>query len=93
MDTHNFNNDSKLYFNTSFQNYERTSKSTERLQPTANGDWKRPLGKNKNLEQIIDEQFSVQGNFKTGQNKHQLFTGVNMENSFSQTCTKLQIVI
>ncbi len=85
--THNFNNDWKLNFNTSFQNYERTSKGTERVQPAANGDWNRPLGQNKNLEQIIGEQLSVQGNFKTGQIKHQLFTGVDMENSFSQAYT------
>ncbi len=87
--THNFNKDWKLNFNTSFQNYKRTSKGTERVQPTANGDWKRPLGQNKNLEQIIGEQLSVQGNFKTGQIKHQLFTGVDMENSFSQAYTFL----
>lgn len=85
--THNFNKDWKLNFNTSFQNFERTSKGTERVQPTANGDWNRPLGQNRNLEQIIGEQLSVQGNFKTGQIKHQLFTGVDMENSFSQTYT------
>ncbi|MGZ9675270.1 TonB-dependent siderophore receptor [Flavobacterium sp. GNP001] len=85
--THNFNKDWKLNFNTSFQNFERTSKGTERVQPAANGDWKRPLGQNKNLEQIIGEQLSVQGNFKTGQIKHQLFTGVDMENSFSQAYT------
>ncbi|MFV8363470.1 TonB-dependent siderophore receptor [Flavobacterium sp. ZT3P35] len=85
--THNFNKDWKLNFNTSFQNYKRTSKGTERVQPTANGDWKRPLGQNKNLEQIIGEQLSVQGNFKTGQIKHQLFTGVDMENSFLQAYT------
>lgn len=85
--THNFNKDWKLNFNTSFQNFERTSKGTERVQPTANGDWNRPLGQNRNLEQIIGEQLSVQGNFKTGQIKHQLFTGVDMENSFSQAYT------
>ncbi len=85
--THNFNKDWKFNFNTSFQNYERTSKGTERVQPTANGDWNRPLGQNKNLEQIIGEQLSVQGNFKTGQIKHQLFTGVDMENSFLQAYT------
>ncbi|MFV8356007.1 TonB-dependent siderophore receptor [Flavobacterium sp. XS1P32] len=85
--THNFNKDWKLNFNTSFQNYERTSKGTERVQPAANGDWNRPLGQNKNLEQIIGEQLSVQGNFKTGQIKHQLFTGVDMENSFLQAYT------
>ena len=45
------------------------------------------MGQNKNLEQIIGEQLSVQGNFKTSQIKHQLFTGVDMENSFSEACT------
>ena len=85
--THNFNKDWKLNFNTSFQNYERTSKGTERVQPTANGDWNRPLGQNKNLEQIIGEQLSVQGNFTTGKVKHQLFTGMDLENSFSQAYT------
>jgi iron complex outermembrane receptor protein len=41
------------------------------------------FGTKQNLEQIIGEQLSVQGNFKTGQIKHQLFTGVDMENSFT----------
>jgi iron complex outermembrane receptor protein len=52
------------------------------VQPTANGDWN-DLWDKQNLEQIIGEQLSVQGNFKTGQIKHQLFTGVDMENSFT----------
>jgi iron complex outermembrane receptor protein len=84
---HNFNKDWTLNFNTSFQNFDRTSKGTERIQPSANGDWKRPLGQNKNLEQIIAEQLSIQGTFKTGQIKHQLFTGVDMENSFTEANT------
>jgi outer membrane receptor for monomeric catechols len=45
------------------------------------------FGTKQNLEQIIGEQLSVQGNFKTGQIKHQLFTGVDMENSFLQAYT------
>ncbi|MGO4905913.1 TonB-dependent siderophore receptor [Flavobacterium sp. W20_MBD1_R3] len=84
---HDFNNNWKLNFNASFQNFDRTSKGTERIQPAANGDWKRPLGQNKNLEQIIGEQFSLQGNFKTGKIKHQLFTGVDMENAYTQAYT------
>ncbi len=81
---HEFNKDWKLNFNTSFQNYDRTSKGTERIQPAANGDWSRPLGQNKNLEQLIGEQINLQGCFKTGSIKHQLFTGVDFENSFNQ---------
>ncbi|SHM11722.1 TonB-dependent siderophore receptor [Flavobacterium xanthum] len=84
---HNFNKDWTLNFNTSFQNFDRTSKGTERIQPAANGDWKRPLGQNKNQEQIIAEQLSIQGTFKTGQVKHQLFTGVDLENSFTEANT------
>ena len=85
--SHNFNKNWKLDFNTSLQDYNRTSKGTERIQPAANGDWKRPLGQNKNLEQIIGEQFSLQGNFSTGKVKHQLFTGMDFENSFLQAYT------
>lgn len=85
--SHDFNKNWKLNFNSSFQNYDRTSKGTERIQPAANGDWSRPLGQNKNLEQIIGEQFSLQGNFVTGKIKHQLFTGVDLENSFLQAYT------
>jgi iron complex outermembrane receptor protein len=85
--SHDFNKDWKLNFNSSFQDYDRTSKGTERIQPAANGDWSRPLGQNKNLEQIIGEQFSLQGNFTTGKVKHQLFTGMDLENSFLQAYT------
>lgn len=90
---HDFNKHWKLNFNTSFQNYNRTSKGTERIQPsdeaneTAYGDWNRPLGQNKNLEKIIGEQLSLQGCFKTGKVKHQLFTGVDFENSYAQAYT------
>jgi len=90
---HDFNKRWKLNFNTSFQNYNRTSKGTERVQPsdevneTTYGDWNRPLGQNKNLEQIIGEQLSLQGCFKTGKVKHQLFTGVDFENSYAQAYT------
>jgi iron complex outermembrane receptor protein len=90
---HDFNKHYQLNFNTSFQNYNRTSKGTERVQPsdevneTTYGDWNRPLGQNKNLEQIIGEQLSLQGCFKTGKVKHQLFTGVDFENSYAQAYT------
>lgn len=82
---HDFNKDWKLNFNTSFQDYNRTSKGTERVQPAANGDWSRPLGQTKNLEQTIGEQINLQGNFTTGSIKHQLFTGVDFENSYLQS--------
>ncbi|MFD2909647.1 TonB-dependent siderophore receptor [Flavobacterium ardleyense] len=76
---HEFNSDWKLNFNGSFQDYNRTSIATERIQPAANGDWNRPYGRNKAVEQIFANQISLQGNFKTGKIKHQLFTGIDTE--------------
>jgi iron complex outermembrane receptor protein len=84
---HNFNENWKLNFNTSFQNYSRTFEGTERIQPSENGDWDRPLVKNKALEQIIGEQISLEGTFFTGKVKHQLFTGADVEYSFTQAYT------
>jgi iron complex outermembrane recepter protein len=84
---HQFNSMWKLNFNASYQNYDRTSEGTERVLPAANGDWARPLGKNKAVEQIIAEQISLQGNFSTGKIKHQLFTGIDAENSFADAYT------
>lgn len=84
---HDFNPNWKLNFNTSFQDYTRISKGTERIQPNTDGSWSRPLGQNRNEEAIASEQLSLQGNFATGKLKHQLFTGVDFENSFAQTYT------
>lgn len=90
---HNFNDNWKLNFNTSFQNYDRTSKGTERVSIDAtipnyvNGDYNRPLGQNQNFEQIIAEQLSLQGIFHTGSVKHQLFAGADFDNSFAQSNT------
>jgi iron complex outermembrane receptor protein len=84
---HQFNAKWKLNFNVSYQNYERTSEGTERVLPDVNGNWDRPLGKNKAVEDIIGEQISLQGNFTTGTIKHQLFTGIDAESSFADAYT------
>jgi iron complex outermembrane receptor protein len=84
---HQFNASWKLNFNASFQDYSRTSEGTERILPDVNGNWKRPLGKNKALEQILTEQVNLQGNFATGKIKHQLFTGIDFENSLADAYT------
>jgi iron complex outermembrane receptor protein len=85
---HDINKNWKLNFNSSFQTYDRQSKSTAQLSTvTATGNWTRPLVENKNLEQIVGDQLSLQGNFKTGSIKHQLFTGVDWENSFATAYT------
>ena len=84
---HEFNKNWKLNFNSSFQDYDRESIGTERIQPAANGDWNRPYGRNKAVEQIFANQISLQGNFKTGKIKHQLFTGIDTEISYADAYT------
>jgi iron complex outermembrane receptor protein len=87
---HDFNKNWKLNFNSSYQTYNRTQKSTAQLSGLENtatypipGTWNRGLTQGKNLEDILGEQLSLQGTFKTGSIKHQLFTGVDFENSFA----------
>jgi iron complex outermembrane receptor protein len=84
---HQLNSNWKLNWNSSWQNYDRTSIGTERIQPLANGDWTRPLGQNKATEQIIGSQINIQGTFITGKIKHQLFSGIDTENSLAQAYT------
>jgi len=85
---HDFSKNWKLNFNSSLQNYDRASKSTAQLSSVKeNGDWTRPLVQNKNLEQILGDQLSLQGNFNTGSVKHQIFTGADWENSFATAYT------
>jgi len=84
---HKFNDNWKLNFNTAFQNYERTWEGTERIQPLENGDWYRPLGKNKAIDQLISNQINLQGDFTTGKIKHQFFTGIDADNSQTQVYT------
>jgi iron complex outermembrane receptor protein len=87
MVKHDFNSNWKLNFNTSFQDYSRTWKGTERIQPSDTGNWSRPLGQNRNEETIASEQLSIQGNFATGTIKHQLFTGTDFENAVAEAYT------
>lgn len=91
---HDFNKNWKLNFNSSYQTYNRTQKSTAQLSglddtkiyPTP-GYWNRGLTQGQNLEQILGDQLSLQGNFNTGSVKHQIFTGVDWENSFATAYT------
>ncbi len=91
---HNLNDNWKLNFNSSFQFYDRTQKSTAQLSNLddiklhpVRGDWNRPLVQNKNLEKIVGDQLSLQGTFNTGTIKHQVFTGADWENSFATAYT------
>jgi iron complex outermembrane receptor protein len=84
---HDFNSNWKLNFNASVQDYSRTFIGTERIQPATNGNWNRPLGQTRNEETITAQQLSLQGIFFTGKIKHQIFTGVDFENSFAKAFT------
>jgi iron complex outermembrane receptor protein len=92
---HDFNKDWKLGFNTSYQSYHRTQKSTAQLSnlayTTVNGvqqvNWKRGLTQADAAENIFADQLNLQGTFKTGSIKHQIFTGVDYENSSAPSYT------
>ena len=88
---HEFNKNWKLSFNSSFQNYDRTQLSTAQMSNLdtypIRGDWKRGLTRNKNQEQVFGDQLSLQGIFKTGRIKHQIFTGADFENSLATAYT------
>ncbi|MFH7014848.1 TonB-dependent siderophore receptor [Flavobacterium sp. FlaQc-47] len=85
---HDFNKNWKLNFNSSYQSYRRTQTSTAQLSTIeANGNWKRGLTKSDGAEQIFGDQLSLQGTFNTGSIKHQIFTGVDYENSIAPSYT------
>ncbi|WP_291149333.1 TonB-dependent siderophore receptor [Flavobacterium sp. UBA7680] len=85
---HDFNKNWKLNFNSSYQSYRRTQTSTAQLSTIdVNGNWKRGLTKADAAEQIFGDQLSLQGNFNTGSIKHQIFTGVDYENSLAPSYT------
>ena len=85
---HDFNKNWKLNFNSSYQSYRRTQTSTAQLSTIdANGNWKRGLTKSDGAEQIFGDQLSLQGTFNTGSVKHQIFTGVDYENSLAPSYT------
>lgn len=88
---HDFNNNWKLGFNSSFQSYHRIQQSTAQLSSldsyTTPGDWKRGLTQTDAAERIFGDQLSLQGTFNTGKIKHQVFTGLDYEYSIAPTYT------
>lgn len=92
---HDFNDNWKLGFNTSYQSYNRTQKSTAQLSNLAYTDnngvqevnWKRGLTQADAAEKIFADQLSLQGTFNTGSIKHQIFTGADYENSSAPSYT------
>lgn len=87
MLNHKLNNNWKLNFNSSIQNFDRIWEGTERIQPNNIGDWNRPLGKYKIVEQIISEQINLQGSYTTGKIKHQVFSGIDTDKTFAEAYT------
>lgn len=63
----------------SYQNYNRDYYSTERIQAQANGDWARPLGRTRNVEDYYAAQLNLTGKFKTGSLAHNLLVGVDAD--------------
>jgi len=85
---HDFNDNWKLGFNSSFQSYRRTQTSTAQISTLdANANWKRGLTKSDGAEQIFGDQLTLQGIFNTGRVKHQIFTGIDYENSLAPSYT------
>lgn len=85
---HDFNDNWKLTFNSSYQSYHRTQKSTAQLSTVAaNGDWKRGLTQADAAEKIFGDQLNLQGTYYTGRIKHQIFTGLDYENSSAPSYT------
>ncbi|MBW1656504.1 TonB-dependent siderophore receptor [Flavobacterium quisquiliarum] len=85
---HEFNKNWKLNFNSSYQYYRRAQTSTAQLSTIdANGNWKRGLTKSDAAENIFGDQLSLQGTFNTGSIKHQIFTGVDYEDSIAPSYT------
>jgi iron complex outermembrane recepter protein len=81
------NDNWKFSSNSSLQDYSRKSEGTERIVVATNGNFNRPLGKNKNTELIAGQQLNLQGVFNTGSIKHQLSTGVDYDFAFGEAYT------
>ncbi len=93
---HDFNSNWKLNFNSSYQSYRRTQLSTAQLSNLAyttntagvkEVNWKRGLTRLDASEKIFGNQLSMQGIFNTGKIKHQIFTGVDFEDSMAPNYT------
>lgn len=93
---HDFNSNWKLNLNSSYQAYRRTQLSTAQMSGlayTTNAagvkevNWKRGLTRLDASEYIFGNQLSLQGIFKTGKIKHQIFTGADFEDSMAPNYT------
>jgi iron complex outermembrane receptor protein len=63
----------------SYQHFNRSYQTTERVLPDANGDWGRTLNRAKTLEDYYTGQFNITGQFNTGTIKHNILAGVDAD--------------
>jgi iron complex outermembrane recepter protein len=82
---HQFNDNWKLNFTSSYQNYKRDYYSTERIQADSNGKWARPLGRQDNREDYYIGQLDLTGKFKTAGIEHTLLTGIDADRYYTTT--------
>ncbi len=77
---HQFNSDWSISGGISYQHYNRQYQTTERIQPSPNGDFNRTLNLSKTAEDYITGQINLNGTFKTGFLKHQVLFGIDADN-------------
>ncbi|NCI46777.1 TonB-dependent receptor [Sediminibacterium soli] len=76
---HTLNTAWMLNGSVSYQRYNRDYFSTERIQALASGDWYRPLGRTRNLEDYYTAQVNLTGKFATGSLQHVLLLGMDAD--------------
>ena len=76
---HIFNDKWQMNSSVAYQQYGRDYYSTERIQALANGDWARPLNKQKTFEEYYTAQFNLVGKIKTFGFDHTLLAGVDAD--------------
>jgi iron complex outermembrane receptor protein len=84
---HRFNDNWKLNFSASYQNYSRDYLSVERIQADSNGTWARPLNRTNTNENYYVSQLDLNGSFKTGPINHTLLAGVDADRYFTTNYT------
>ncbi len=72
---HYFDGVWQLGADASYHGYKRTYQSTEGIQPEANGDWERMLGKESTNEYYYGGQINFTGKIRTGIFEHTLLLG------------------
>lgn len=76
---HKLNNQWKINFLASYEQYNRDYYSTERIQANANGDWQRLLNKILSNEDYYLTQLDITGKFDLGFTNHTLLAGIDAD--------------